>query len=368
MNFLKKIIFFLMPVFMVLQMFPVRAFAESTPFQYQLKSDGTAEISCQDTFIETAEIPSEIDGHPITGLSENCFAECTALKSVTIPDSVTSIGAYAFYGCSALEKIQISEFVTDIGAFAFDTTENMTAFEVAENNPSYQSPDGVLYNKSGDTLIKYPESKPETSYTVSDACQKIEDWAFIGSQNLQQIDLKQVKIIGADAFCWCISLKEITIPEGIVELDGAVFAYCKELTRVLLPSTLTAVGERCFYSCTSLKELHLPENLKKMGAYAICHCTALTSLYVPKSLENLNIDCMGYAYDEEKDKYYVQENLTLYVYRNSTAWRYAATNHIAYEYVKTNTIYYIFIAVFVVVIIILSIAIVKVLKNRRDAA
>ena len=369
MQFFKKIFLLFLPVFMTLQTFPLTAFAETTDdFNYTLKSDGTAEISCHNVYLEKAEIPSEIDGHIITSLAENCFADCTALKTVSIPDSVTAIGAYAFYGCSALEEIKISEFVTSIGDFAFDATETISAFTVDEKNPAYQSPDGVLYNKSGDTLIKYPESKADASYAVLDSCQKIADWAFIGSQNLQQIDLNHVRIIGADAFCWCVALKEVSIPEGVVELDGAVFSYCKDLERVTLPSTVTAIGERCFYSCTNLKQLNLPEGLKKMGAYAICHCTSLTELLVPKSLENVNIDCMGYAYDEEKDDYYVQENLTLYVYRNSTAWRYAATNHIAYEYVQTGTVYYILIAVFAVVIIILIIAIVKVLKNRRESA
>ena len=368
MQFFKKICFIFIPVLMVLQIVPVTAFAENDIFSYTLKPDGTAEISCHDTSVETAEIPSEIDGHAITSLGENCFADCVSLKSVTIPDSITEIGAYAFYGCSALEEIEISEFVTTIGEFAFDATEAVTAFAVSEKNPAYQSPDSVLYNKAGNTLIKYPESKPDNTYAVLDSCQEIADWAFIGAQNLQQIDLKHVKIIGADAFCWCVSLKEVTIPEGVVELDGSAFGYCRDLERVALPSTVTAIGDRCFYSCTNLKQLILPEGLKKIGEYAICHCTSLTELLVPKSLETVNIDCMGYAYNEEKNEYYVQENMTLHVYRNSTAWRYATTNHIHYEYVQTNTIYYILIAVFVVIIIILSIAIVKLLKNRRESA
>lgn len=367
MKVLKKIIFSAVPVLLLSQLFPVTAFAENqNDFKYTLKSNGTAEISCVNTEIEKAEIPSEIDGHPITSLAENCFYDCASLKSVIIPDTVTEIGNFAFCGCSSLKEFSVPENVGKIGNYAFDMTEDMISFDVAENNTAYQSVDGVLYDKSGSTLIKYPESKADKNYTLPDSCSKIENWAFIGARYLESIDMNQVKIIGEDAFCWCVELKEVTIPEGVVALDGAVFSYCKNLEKVHLPSTLVSVGEKCFYSCTSLKELNLPEGLKKIGAYAICHCTSLKELTVPKSLESINIDCMGYQYDEEKQDYSLQDDFKLYVYKKSVGYMYAYTNQIPYEFVKTGEIYYILIGVILVIIVILIIAIIKVLKSRNS--
>ncbi|MDE7223987.1 MAG: leucine-rich repeat domain-containing protein, partial [Acetatifactor sp.] len=56
------------------------------------------------------------------------------LIRIILPKSVTSIESYEFNGCSSLRDIII-----------------------AEENPEYQSIDGVLYNKNLDTLIRYGE-------------------------------------------------------------------------------------------------------------------------------------------------------------------------------------------------------------------
>lgn len=348
----------------------ISAKAEHTEdFSYNLKSDGTVEIFCENQNITSAEIPSEIDGHKVSTLGENCFAQCTSMTEVTIPETVTTLEDYAFYGCSSLTEIYLPASVTTIGNYVFDTTENMIQFDVAPENPSYQSPDGVLYDKAGGTLLKYPESKPDTNYAVLDSCQNIADWAFIGALYLETIDLKQVRTIGEDAFYYCIALEKITIPEGVTELSGAVFGCCANLQQVTLPSSIKVLGDRCFYSCIALQNINLPEGLQKIGAYTFCHCTALQTLVVPKSLTTVNAYCMGYCYDEDTENYSLQDNITLYVYKDSPAWKYAATNHIPYEIIRNhNIIYIIFIAVAVVIIIILTIAIIKVLKSRRETS
>ncbi|HCE45896.1 MAG TPA: hypothetical protein DET40_20315 [Lentisphaeria bacterium] len=42
------------------------------------------------------DIPGTIDGKPVTSIGYCAFYQCTAMTSVTIPDSVTSIGRSAF--------------------------------------------------------------------------------------------------------------------------------------------------------------------------------------------------------------------------------------------------------------------------------
>ena len=64
-------------------------------------------------------IPSEIDGTPVTSISDNAFSG-KAVTSVVIPDSVTTIGWFAFYCCSYLDSVSIPASVNTIGYGCFD--------------------------------------------------------------------------------------------------------------------------------------------------------------------------------------------------------------------------------------------------------
>ena len=51
------------------------------------------------------QIPSEIDGRPVTRIKETAFYQNNSITSVTIPDSVMELGFNTFAECAALESI-----------------------------------------------------------------------------------------------------------------------------------------------------------------------------------------------------------------------------------------------------------------------
>lgn len=55
----------------------------------------------------------------VTNLEDNTFLNCSALSSVTLPHGLTQIGYQAFYGCSSLKSITIPSNVTLIEKNAF---------------------------------------------------------------------------------------------------------------------------------------------------------------------------------------------------------------------------------------------------------
>ena len=111
-------------------------------------------------------IPSTTNGLPVTSIGEKAFWQCYSLTSVTIPSSVTSIGHYAFYDCSSL-----------------------TGIAVNADNPAYSSVDGVLFDKSQNTLIQYPEGKAGTCYEIPTSLASIGIDAFSGCGKLTNVSI-----------------------------------------------------------------------------------------------------------------------------------------------------------------------------------
>lgn len=174
------------------------------------------------------KIPSELGGHPVTGLGEYSFAAnpydghqgnplCSKIRSVTIPQSVTSIGYYAFEGCTNLNPLTIKGPITSMGNYAF----------------------------AGSTYL--------TSLTLYDDIQTIGNFAFLGSTSLKTVTLpKNLTSIGEYAFACCSELESITIPENVKTINPKTFADCSKLEYIILPAGLTTFDdslENCRPEC-----------------------------------------------------------------------------------------------------------------------
>jgi hypothetical protein len=85
---------------------------------------------------------------------------------------------------------------------------------------SYETIDGVLYirytNKNGNTyihtLVKFPQNKSLTTYTVPDKVRTIARGAFQGNKYIQTIRIPStIQYIGDNAFDGCENLKTIEV-------------------------------------------------------------------------------------------------------------------------------------------------------------
>lgn len=78
-------------------------------------------------------VPSEVSGQTVSALSEDCFAFCTDLTCVILPDTLSSIGDGAFYGCTSLRGIYIPDHVNVIGEEAFYGCTDLEAVRIPGN-------------------------------------------------------------------------------------------------------------------------------------------------------------------------------------------------------------------------------------------
>lgn len=73
-------------------------FWSSSPFKYELLSDGTYSIvGCSSNISGDVVIPETYNGVAVTAIDDEAFANRTAIISITIPESITYIGSYAMY-------------------------------------------------------------------------------------------------------------------------------------------------------------------------------------------------------------------------------------------------------------------------------
>lgn len=123
--------------------------ATNGDYTYTTLSDGTLSITGYTGSERDLVIPAQLDGIPVTSISNNAFQDNSALYSVVIPEGITEIGAQAFYGCGNLADIDLPSTLESVAANSFEETAYF-------NNPNRWF-NGCLYLEDV-LLCAYPET------------------------------------------------------------------------------------------------------------------------------------------------------------------------------------------------------------------
>ncbi|MGN0444070.1 MAG: leucine-rich repeat domain-containing protein [Acutalibacteraceae bacterium] len=234
----------------------------------------------------------------VISIGGSAFKYCSCLTSMTIPDSVTSIGYYTFAYCTSLTSITIPYSVISIGDWAFEGCTGLTSITVDEKNQNYSSVDGVLFNKEKTEFIQYPAVKEGASYTVPSSVTSIGHSAFRSCTGLTSVIIPDsVKSIGCYAFYDCTGLTSITISDSVVSIGDYAFEGCTGLASVTISDSVKSIGKSAFANCTGLTNIVIPDSVTNIDDYAFMECYSLTKVSIPSSVIRIGeytfYDCFG---------------------------------------------------------------------------
>ena len=240
-----------------------------------------------------------------------CFTDYTALRRVTVPDALDADLAEAFLG-----------------------VPNLASFAVGGGNPRYFARDGALFVHEQDgyanVLLRYPNGKAGTAYTVPEGVEAVSAWAFgnygklktvtlpaslrswgtdsdwgndnewYAASRLERIELADgnpcLKVAGGALYTAdgetllryppARAGASATVAYGTRQIAPAAFAYAGKLTSVSLPATLRTFGASAF-SRAGLTHVEVPEGVTDI-ADAFCGAKKLKEVSLPSTLRRID--------------------------------------------------------------------------------
>lgn len=215
----------------------------------------------EDTGTEVS-IPYEIDGFPVTIISDNAFSNCTTIKSITIPETIVNIGDNSFYGCTALSEV-----------YYLGTEADWSFISVGDGNESLLNSDFFYL---GNVL---PGRFGKLSYRING---------------------EEAEIIG----CESSASGKMNIPSEINGFSVATIKACAfegtELTDIIIPDSVKTIEDSAFRSCSKLKSIYIGSGVNLLYGFSFVYCHNLETIDV--SPDNQVYHSSGNCLIETKEK------------------------------------------------------------------
>ncbi len=289
--------------------------------------------------------------HQVTQLPDSVCFNCTALKSVTLPDALQRIGTYAFCGDTSLMTITWPQQLESVGDSCFYNCPNLHSIvslapappkgmnnlttvggrfyatlyyleaykQQYDKNPNlneYTTRRVPLTNQHKLTYTLTPNAdvksfrvgnafnapvvavvpdpgKPTGNIYFAEPVTVIGMEAFKNSYQLLSITLPdQITGIEQGAFENCTSLTTIAIGQNLRYVDKQAFAGCTALTQIVLPHATQTIGDKVFKNCLNLKKIVLGFGMTDIGYNAFENCAAMDTVisysYLPPRLASVS--------------------------------------------------------------------------------
>ncbi len=256
-------------------------------------------------------LTSVVIPNSVNKIGDSAFCDCKNLSSIIIPDSVNIIGNQAFQNCEGLLSVTIGYSVKTIGYYAFSNCNKLSTIIIPN---SVKSIGHNAFNKCQNLAkISIPQSVMSIDWGTFKDCDKLQytqydNAYYLGNEEnpflclvkatSREITMCEInhkcKIICYGAFCQCINLKSILLPDGIRVIGSNAFCHCDKLVKITIPPSVKTIHSYAFSDCVSLKSVDICDSVDRIFSDAFKRCKNLKTVFIPKSV------CFDYdAFDRD---------------------------------------------------------------------
>lgn len=208
------------------------------------------------------EMPSEINGKPVTYIKHQMFDETYYVDKLILPDNLVYIDDYAFSSLSPLNDVVIPDTLKETGVSAFEKSRHEWYKNLTDEFAIVG--DGLLIKYNGEHDDFYFEGS-ETDITIPEGVKCIGGSVFSGMYITSVTLPSTLEIIGTDAFAGNFTLESITIPENVEEISYGAFSGCG-LKEIVFNEGLKMIKGKAFAE-NKLNEVTLPKSLDDLYGY-----------------------------------------------------------------------------------------------------
>ena len=274
----------------------------SGDYEYALTNKNTAVIIRYKGSDSEITVPETIDGFTVTEIADYAFSsndgyirgclesviDKNQIISVTLPSSVNKIGIFSFAFNSAMKTLNLPEGVTEIPYAAVCNASSLESITLPAS-----------VNRIGHTAFYTCSSLKEIEMSN---VKEIGSFSFLYS-GLLSVDLPQgLEKIGNYAFGYSPELISVNIPDSVTQLGYCSFSDCYALENLRLSNNISKIPYACFFDC-NIKDLVIPESVIEVDDYAFAYCI-LESLVLSSNLKRVGME----AFSDSLDDYGVNDN------------------------------------------------------------
>ena len=245
----------------------------STTYEHTVTQPADIQVS----FVSSVTIPDNFT--PSNGAEYEVVDKAQRHVIMTKRENGSVSGVYTV--AVTVEYSGITYTLTGFSRFCisrFGDVTSLTDFALSGETAFLSVDGGVLFDKAKTKLIRYPNGKTGTSYTVPASVRALGESSFSSNRTLTAIVLQEGLTTVEDyALHYCLNLQTVSIPSSLTSI-GSNFLCTSKVEHVKIPEGVTKVGFQFLDNCSELKTVELPASLTTTDGYFCGRCPKLQSV------------------------------------------------------------------------------------------